>query len=299
MQIRRIGIIGGGTMGQGIMHVVGQSGFNITLREISDAAAERALASVAAEIDEEIAKWGHTEKEKQAILAKISTTKSLDEFKNADLIIEAISEDLEIKTDLFRELAKVCGPDTIFSTNTSTLSISNLALESGRPDKFIGIHFHAPVHRRPVVELVRGLETSDATVASVKQFTNEIGKTAIEVYEWPGYVTTRIMITMINEAVYALMEGVASAEDIDKAMMMGGGMQMGPLHYADAMGLDTVVFQMEHLFRELGEIKYRPCPLLKKLLRAGHLGVKTGKGFFEYERPKAARIDVNMARSVN
>lgn len=299
MQIRRIGIIGGGTMGQGIMHVVGQSGFNIVLREISDAAAERALAGVSAEIDDEIAKWGHTEKEKQAILAKIVTTKSLDDFRNVDLVIEAISEDLELKTELFRELSKVCGPHTIFATNTSTLSISNLAMESGRPDKFIGIHFHAPVHRRPVVELVRGLETSDQTMATVKRFSDEIGKTAIEVYEWPGYVTTRIMISMINEAVYALMEGVASANDIDKAMMLGCGMQIGPLHYADAMGLDTVVFQMEHLFRELGELKYRPCPLLKKLLRAGHLGVKSGKGFFEYERPEAARVNASMARSAN
>lgn len=299
MQIRRIGIIGGGTMGQGIMHVVGQSGFNIVLKEISEEAADRALAGVAAEIDDEIAKWGHTEKEKQAILAKIEPTQSLEDFQNVDLVIEAISEDLELKTELFKKLSNVCGPNTIFATNSSTLSISNIAVASGRPNSFIGIHFHAPVHRRPLVELVRGLETSDETMSAVKRFSEEIGKTAIEVYEWPGYVTTRIMIPMINEAVYALMEGVASAADIDKAMMLGCGMQMGPLHYADAMGLDTVVFQMEHLFRELGEVKYRPCPLLKKLLRAGHLGLKSGKGFFEYERPAAARVNANIVRSAN
>lgn len=299
MQIRRIGIIGGGTMGQGIMHVVGQSGFNIILKETSEAAAERALAGVGAEIDDEIAKWGHTEKEKQAILAKIETTNSLEDFHNVDLVIEAINEDLELKTELFQNLADVCNPNTIFATNTSTLSISNLAMESGRPQNFIGIHFHAPVHRRPLVELVRGLETSDQTMSAVKRFLEEIGKTAIEVYEWAGYVTTRIMVPMINEAVYALMEGVASAADIDKAMMMGCGMQIGPLHYADAMGLDTLVFQMEHLFHELGDLKYRPCPLLKKMLRAGHLGVKSGKGFFEYERPAAARVNSAIVGTAN
>lgn len=294
MHIRRIAVIGGGTMGQGIMHVAGQSGFNILLKEVSDAAIERALAGVGAEIDDEIVKWGHTVKEKEAILAKIQPVKSLNELSDVDLIIEAIQEDLESKVELFQELNQVCNASTIFGTNTSTLSISNLAAESGRPERFIGIHFHAPVYRRPIVEVVRGLETSDETVRAVKNFSYEIGKTAIEVYEWPGYVTTRMMIPLINEAVYALMEGVASAQDIDKAMELGCGMQMGPLQYADAMGLDTVVFQMEHLFRELGDVKYRPCPLLKKMIRAGHLGVKSGKGFFEYARPEAARVKLSV-----
>lgn len=294
MQIRTIGIVGGGTMGQGIMHVAGQSGINIVLSEISTEAADRALAGVSAEIDEEIAKWGHTEKEKQAILAKIEVAESLDDLESVDLVIEAIHEDEKAKTRLFKRLGEICSPQTIFGTNTSSFSISNLAVESGRPEQFIGIHFHAPVHKRPLVELVRGLETSDDTVKCVKSFAETIGKTAIEVYEWPGYVTTRMMVPLINEAVYALMEGVASAEDIDKAMTLGCGMQMGPLHYADAMGLDTVVSQMEHLFRELGDIKYRPCPLLKKMLRAGHLGIKSGKGFFEYKRPEAARIQLSI-----
>ncbi len=295
MQIRKVGVVGGGTMGQGIMEVASKAGTHIILQEISDAAVERTMAGLTAELDKEIAKWGITEKEKKAILSRVKTTTHYEGFESVDLVIEAIDENEEDKIEVFTRLNGLCRQDTIFATNTSTLSVSNLAAQSGRPDCFIGMHFHPPVPKRPIVELVRGLETSDETFRTVRDFAKEIKKTAIEVFEWPGYVTTRVMLPLINEAVFALMEGVASAEDIDKAMTLGCGMQMGPLHTADAMGLDTVVFQMEHLFRELGDVKYRPCPLLKKMIRAGHLGVKSGKGFFEYSRPEAAKVTLSIA----
>lgn len=295
MQIRRVGVIGGGTMGQGIIEVISKAGINVVLQEISKEAIDRSLAALSAHLDNEIAKWGITQKEKQAILSRVTPTDSYEGFEKVDLVIEAVDEDINIKNDIFTTLNDKCHERTIFATNTSTFSVSNLASRSQRPAQFIGMHFHPPVPQRPIVELVRGLETSDSTFQSVREFADEIGKTAIEVFEWPGYVTTRMMIPLINEAVFALMEGVASAEDIDKAMELGCGMQMGPLHFADAMGLDTMVFHMEHLFHELGDIKYRPCPLLKKMIRGGRLGVKSGKGFFEYSMPEEAKVNLSIA----
>lgn len=290
MSIRRLGVIGGGTMGQGIMHVAAQCGIPVLFSEVSKEAEERTLAGIAVDLDEEVAKWGHTPKEKDAILAKITPVESYDQFNSVDFIIEAVDESLELKTRIFKKLNEVCRPEILFATNSSTVSVSKLAAESGRPEHFIGVHFQTPVHRRPVMELVRGLETRTETVNLVRQFATEISKTPIEVYEWPGLVTTRMIVPFINEAIYLLMEGVASAEDIDKSMTLGFGMQCGPLQLADSMGLDTVVDQMEHLFHELGDVKYRPCPLIKKMVRAGHLGVKSGKGFFDHSRPEAAKV---------
>lgn len=296
MQIRRIAVVGGGTMGQGIAQVASQAGIHVLLKEISQEALDRSLAAISAQLDEQIAKWGITDKEKKAILARVTPTFTFNGFEKVDLVIEAVEEDQEIKIELFKNLNTLCGKHTIFATNTSTLSVSKLATESHRPDRFIGVHFQPPVHKKPLVELVRGLDTGNDTYKAVRAFAEEVGKVPVETFEWPGYITTRIMMPFINEAVYALMEGVASAEDIDKAMMLGCGMEMGPLHFADAMGLDTVVYQMEYLFRELGDIKYRPCPLLKKMIRAGQLGVKSGKGFFEYKStPEAARVHMSIA----
>lgn len=287
MQIRRVGVVGGGTMGQGIAQVVAQSGNEVIIQEISQMAAERAIAGITANLDERVAKWGITKKEEDQILSRIKTTTTLEGFDSIDLVIEAIDEDEELKVSVIKKLNAICKEMTVFATNTSTLSVSKLAAESKSPDKFIGMHFQPPVPKRPLVELVRGLVTSDETFTAVMEFTKALGKKTVEVYEWPGYVTTRVMLPIINEASYALMENVASAKDIDMAMEAGCGLQKGPLHLADEMGLDTVVFQLEHLFHELGDSKYRPCPLLKKMVRAGHLGVKSGKGFFEYETQNA------------
>ena len=293
MPIRRVGVVGGGTMGQGIIQVTAQTGLPVVLQEISKAAIERSIAGISVQLDEQIAKWGITEKEKQAILSRITTSDTYEHFDTGDLVIEAVDEDIDIKMSIFEKLHPLCPDEVIFASNTSTLSVSNLAARSGRPDRFIGLHFKPPVPKRPLVEIVRGLVTSDKTFKTVRNFAEEIGKQTVEVFEWPGYVTTRLITPLINEAVFALVEGVASAEDIDKAMVLGCGMQMGPLHLADAMGLDSLVFQMEHLFHELGDIKYRPCPLLKKMIRGGLLGVKSGKGFFEYDRPEAAKVHPN------
>ena len=225
-------------------------------------------------------------KEAELFLARIKTTLSFEGFEKVDLVIEAIDEDEDRKIQVFTKLSELCKADTIFATNTSTLSVSKLAAVTKRPARFIGIHFQPPVPKRPLVEVVRGLETSNETFEIIKKFTTGLGKKVIEVFEWPGYVATRLMLTLINEAAYTLMESVASAEEIDIAMETGCGLQNGPLHLADEMGLDTVVFQLEHLFKELGDSKFRPCPLLKKMVRAGRLGAKTGEGFFTHPTVK-------------
>ncbi|MGI6456500.1 MAG: 3-hydroxyacyl-CoA dehydrogenase family protein [bacterium] len=295
MQVRRVGVVGGGTMGQGIVMVAAQAGFQVILRERNEEGLDRAQAAISSFLDDQINRWGITPKEKEIILSRITNSTTYTGFDNVDLVIEAIDEDPDAKEYLFQTLSDICPERVIFATNTSTLSVSKLANVSGRPDRFIGMHFQPPVPRKPLVELVRGMVTSDSTYQTVRNFAQEIKKKPIEVFEWPGYVTTRVMMPLINEAAIALMEGVASAEDIDKAMELGCGMQMGPLKFADAMGLDTVVFQMEHLFHELGDIKYRPCTLLKKMIRAGHLGMKSGQGFFKYVRPEAAKVYANIA----
>jgi 3-hydroxybutyryl-CoA dehydrogenase len=237
-------------------------------------------------LDKEIEKWGITESEKRAILSRISGTENLGEIENVDIVIEAIVEDIDAKKELFKKIDKICPPKTIFITNTSTLSISETAKVTKREDKIIGMHFLTPVPKIPVVELVRGLKTSNETYLKVKKFAETIEKTAVEVYEYPGHITTRVIIPLLNEAMHVLMEGVATAEGIDTAMRLGFNFNMGPLALADMMGLDVVMDWMETLFRELGDLKYKPCPILRKLVREGHLGRKTGKGFFEYPKPQ-------------
>jgi 3-hydroxybutyryl-CoA dehydrogenase len=226
-----------------------------------------------------------TESEKKAILSRTTVTSDIENSIHGDLVIEAISENLVAKQNLFKKIDAICDKETIFVTNTSALSITEIAEVTHRPAKVIGMHFLNPVPKIPLVEIVRGLKTSDETFDVIKEFSETLDKTAVEVFEYPGYITTRVIVPMINEAMYILMEGVASAEHIDIAIKLGYNFSKGPLSLADMIGLDELMAWMETLFRELGESKYRPCPLLRKLVRAGHLGVKTGKGFFEYPQP--------------
>jgi 3-hydroxybutyryl-CoA dehydrogenase len=281
--IRAVGIVGGGTMGQGIAITCAAAGLDVLLCEKSAELAARSLAELGDALDRDIAKWRRTESEKRAVLARLKSVEAVASLEAAQLVIEAVPEDLELKASIFQELDRACPPEDILATNTSTLSVTEIAARTRRPDRVIGLHFLLPVPRVPLVEMVRGLKTSDATFATAQEFVRVLGKTGIEVFEYPGYVTTRTILPFLNEAMHIVMEGVASARDVDTSMKLGYGLPLGPLALADRMGLDEVNRWMQYLFAELGDFKYRPCPLLRKMVRAGHLGVKSGRGFFEYE----------------
>jgi 3-hydroxybutyryl-CoA dehydrogenase len=283
MNIRCVGIVGGGTMGQGIAIACAAAGLDVLLADKDLAHAERAKAGIADELDRDIAKWRHTEAEKKAVLARVKPVAGLPELEQAQLVIEAVPDDLRLKAEIFQKLDAACPPEDILASNTGALSITEIAARTKRPDRVIGLHFLHPVPRVPLVEVVRGLATSDQTFKAALEFVRLVGKTGIEVFEYPGYVTTRVILPFLNEAMHVVMEGVASAEAVDTSMKLGYGLPVGPLQLADRMGLDEVMRWMRYLFEELGEVKYRPCPLLRKMIRAGRLGVKTGKGFFEYD----------------
>ncbi len=296
MEFRRIGIVGGGQMGKSIAEKVASSGIDVVVLEVSPQRAEEARAELVATLDQELAKWGITASEKKAILGRVSFVADPGPASDCDLVIETVSEDLEVKKNVMRTIAAVCPPERVIVTNTSTLSITEIAAASGRPDRVVGMHFLYPVTTSPIVELVRGAETSDATLAVAHALAGVLGKQVIEVFETPGYVVTRAMIPFLNEAMHLVLEGVASADDVDRAIRLGYEFKMGPLEYCDRVGLDKVLGWMEHLFRELGDFKYRPCPLLRKLVRAGHLGRRTGRGFFVYENGERVRSAVETAR---
>ena len=283
MIVRAVGIVGAGTMGQGIAVACASAGLDVFVSERTPERAQAAVAEIVQCLDHDIAKWRRTESEKKAILARIRTVESMAALEAAQIVVEAVPDDLELKIAIFQELDRVCPPEDILATNTSALSVSEIAARTKRPDRILGLHFVTPVPVVPLVEVVRGLSTSDETLRDAVAFVRLLGKTAIEVFESPGYVTTRVILPFINEAMYAVMEGVATAEDVDTSMRLGYGMPLGPLALADRMGLDEVMRWTQHLFDELGDLKYRPCPLLRKMVRGGRLGLKSGSGFFEYD----------------
>ena len=270
-------------MGCGIAESVAEKGYDVILVDRTEELIGEARSRIEMSLNKKLEKWAITEAEKKVTLSRIRPTSQLINITPADLVIEAVTEDPDVKKEIFRTLDNLCADDVVFATNTSTLSITELAAATGRPDRVIGLHFLNPVTRIKLVEIVRGLKTSDETFATASKFVASLDKTGVEVYESPGFVTTRVIVPLLNEAMYALMEGVASAKGIDTAMKLGFDLGKGPLELADRMGLDTVLASMERLFRDLGDLKFRPCPLLRKLVRAGHLGVKAGQGFFKYD----------------
>ncbi len=281
--INHAAIIGGGLMGQGIAQTIAGSGLDVLIIEKSEEAAAEAKEALAETMDREIRRWAMTQSEKKAIMSRIKWSLDYNDLKDADVIIEAVDENYNLKAEIFRKLDEIAKPETIFVSNTSTLSLSKLATETKRPDKIIGMHFLNPVPKVPLVELVKGLHTSNYTVSTIKDFAKRIGKTAVEVYEYPGFVTTRAIVPLLNEAMHILLEGIASAKDIDTAMKLGYNFQYGPLEMADMMGLDEVLAWMDTLWKTLGEPRYRACPILRKLVRERKLGKKTGEGFYKYD----------------
>jgi len=283
VSVRTVGLVGGGTMGQGIAIACGAAGLDVLLYEKSQAQAQASVEGIAESLERDIAKWRRTESEKKAILSRVRTVDEISGLEAAQIVIEAVYEDLDLKASIFQKLDQVCPPEDILATNTSSLSVTEIATRTKRPDRVIGLHFLQPVPKVPLVEVVRGLSTSGETFQATMDFVRLLGKTGIEVFEYPGYVTTRVILPFINEAMHVVMEGVATADAVDTSMRLGYGLPVGPLALADRMGLDEVGRWMQYLFEELGDLKYRPCPLLRKMVRAGQLGVKSGKGFFEYD----------------
>lgn len=276
-------VVGAGVMGQGLAQAIAALGHEVTLLDRTTKLAEKGIKGIAESIDREIGRWGLTKSDKKAILARIYPSSDLSVAEDAEIVFEAVWEELDKKRALFEKLDSVCSAETVFVTNTGTLSISEIAQATERPEKVIGMHFLNPVTKIPLVEIVKGLKTDEATFRKAVEFADLLEKKWITVNEYPGYVTTRIIVPLLNEAMHVLMEGVATAEDVDEAMKLGFGFNVGPLALADMMGLDVVMSWMINLLNELSDHKYNPCPLLRKLVRAGHLGVKTGRGFFDYD----------------
>jgi 3-hydroxybutyryl-CoA dehydrogenase len=283
--MKRIVVIGAGTMGNGIAHTAAASGFDVTLIDVAEAFLERGMSTISTNLQRGVDKGKMTADEKQQVLGRIQATSDIHAAANADIVIEAIIENLAAKTELFAKLDSITGADCILASNTSSISITKIGAATKRPDKVIGMHFMNPVPVMTLVEVIRGIATSDETYARVAELSKQMGKTAIEVNDYPGFISNRVLMPMINEAIFALFEGVATAESIDGVMKLGMNHPMGPLTLADFIGLDVCLAILRVLEEGFGDPKYRPCPLLVKMVDAGWLGRKSGRGFYDYRKP--------------
>jgi 3-hydroxybutyryl-CoA dehydrogenase len=282
--MQNIVVIGGGTMGNGIAHTAAASGLDVTLVDVNEAILQRAVTTITSNLQRGVDKGKMTADERDAIVARISPTTDIDAIAHADIVIEAIIEKLEAKTELFARLDKVTKPECILASNTSSISITRIAAATQRPEKVIGMHFMNPVPVMTLVEVIRGIATSDETWQKVEDLSKRMGKTAIEVNDYPGFISNRVLMPMINEAIFTLYEGVATREAIDGVMKLGMNHPMGPLTLADFIGLDVCLAILRVLEQGFGDPKYRPCPLLVKMVDAGWLGRKSGRGFYEYKK---------------
>ena len=282
MTMKTIGVIGAGTMGAGIVQVCAQVGFKVVMRDIAEKFVNNGLNIINKNLDREVKKNRLSQEDANAITGRIQGTVNLNDLAECDFIIEAVIEQMSLKKELYQELDKICPASTIFATNTSGLSITEMASYTSRANKFVGMHFFNPAPVMKLVEVVKGAMTDEETYQVTIELAKQLGKDPITVNEAPLFVVNRILVPMINEAIYTLMEGVASAEDIDKGMRLGANHPIGPLALADLIGLDVTLLVQETLYQETGDSKYRPCPLLRKMVRAGLLGRKTGRGFFNY-----------------
>ena len=284
MEVKKVAVIGAGTMGNGIAQVFAHHGYPVVMVDIKDEFVQRGIAAVEKSLARLVKKEAIDEKTKAEVLARIEGSTNLKDASSADLVVEAILEEFAIKTKIFKELDALCGKDTILSTNTSSISITALAAQTSRADRFIGMHFMNPVPVMKLVEIIRGLGTSDETTTVISALSSKLDKIPVEVNDYPGFVSNRVLMPMINEAVCCLMEGVATAEAIDNVMKLGMNHPLGPLALADLIGLDICLNILNVLYCGFGDPKYRACPLLKKMVEAGYLGRKTGRGFYTYEK---------------
>jgi 3-hydroxybutyryl-CoA dehydrogenase len=282
MEIKTVGVVGGGTMGNGIAHVAARSGLKVVLHDVERQQLDKAVATIGGNLDREVAKNKITADDKSAALARISAATDAAALAAADFIVEAVSEDFDVKSKVFQNLDVIARPDVILASNTSSISITKIASRTKRPDRVIGMHFMNPVPVMTLVEIVRGLATSGETYKTTQRLAEFFGKTPVEVNDYPGFVSNRVLMPMINEAIYCVMEGVGTTEAVDSVMKLGMNHPMGPLALADLIGLDVCLDIMEVLHTGLGDSKYRPCPLLRKMVDAGQLGRKSGRGFYVY-----------------